>query len=125
MRIEELEERLNDMQQAIELNRTSELGSSGKVIHQGDDLRELEMGSEGLMEAENNSFRTSGKGSDGKAATPEMSEETITTLKADNADLREQVEKLRQDLDANITAVGGGRNSWDGGSAGRGSWGSD
>ena len=47
-------------------------------------------------------------------------------LTAENADLREQVEKLRQDLDANVVSAGGNRNSWDGnGSMGRGSWGSD
>ena len=45
-------------------------------------------------------------------------------LTQENTDLRNQIEKLRQDLDNNIAAAGGGRNSWDG-SAGRGSWGSD
>ena len=40
----------------------------------------------------------------------------------ENAGLRDQVEKLRQDLDANVASVGAGRTSWDGS---RGSWGSD
>jgi len=42
------------------MNRTSELGSSGKIIHQGDDLGELELGSDGLASAGNNSYRVSG-----------------------------------------------------------------
>ena len=45
---------------ATGLNRTDELdmgmGSSGKIIHQGDDLRSLEMGSDGMIEPANNSF---------------------------------------------------------------------
>ena len=60
MRIEELEERLGDMhQQTMGLNRTSELDSSGKIVHQGDDLRSLEMGSDGMIEGANDSFRVS------------------------------------------------------------------
>lgn len=43
-------------------------------------------------------------------------------LTQENSDLREQIEKLRQELESNQTVAG--RNSWDG-SAGRGSWGSD
>ena len=38
----------------MEMNRTSELGSSGKIIHQGDDLRSLELNSEGQLEMGNN-----------------------------------------------------------------------
>ena len=59
MRIEELEERINDVQNTLDLNRTSELGDSGKVIHQGDDLRGLELGSDGAMEGASNSYRVS------------------------------------------------------------------
>ena len=47
-------------------------------------------------------------------------------LTQENAELREQVEKLRNTQEANIAGADGGRNSWDGGaSMGRGSWGSD
>jgi len=38
----------------MEMNRTSELGSSGKIIHQGDDLRSLELNSDGQLEMGNN-----------------------------------------------------------------------
>ena len=51
---------------AYENNRTSELGlpkslgSSGKVIHNAtDDLRSLDMGSDGLIEPADNTFRVS------------------------------------------------------------------
>ena len=56
MRIEELEEQI-EQQQDLGLNRTSELGlgSSGKIIHQGDDLRSLEVGSDGIIDHPDNS----------------------------------------------------------------------
>ena len=66
MRIEELEEQIAEMEVAYENNRTSELGlpkslgSSGKVIHNAtDDLRSLDMGSDGLIEPADNTFRVS------------------------------------------------------------------
>jgi len=33
MRIEELDERLTEVQQSMDMNRLSDLGSSGKVVH--------------------------------------------------------------------------------------------
>ena len=61
MRIEELEEELLEVQNTMGNNRTSELelGSSGKIIHHGDDLRSLEMASDGMLSANNGSFRVS------------------------------------------------------------------
>jgi len=71
-------------------------------------------------------FKTAGNNSDkvGGDHANLQQEQTIEMLTAENAELREQVEKLRQDLDANVVSAGGNRNSWDG-SMGRGSWGSD
>ena len=62
MRVEELEEQLGEMQQAMtdQHNRTSDLNlgsSGGVVVHQGDNLRSLEMGSDGNMDGD--SFRVS------------------------------------------------------------------
>lgn len=118
MRIEELEENLAEQRQTLDLNRTSELGSSGKIIHQGDDLTSLELGSEP------GSARFSA--ADGGTPTKNdlQTEQTIAMLTQENADLREQVEKLRQDLDESVATAGGGRASLEG-SVGRGSWGSD
>ena len=49
----------------------------------------------------------------------------LDTLKSENAELRKQVEKMRQELEQSSAAMGSGRNSWEGASQGRGSWGSD
>ena len=55
-----------------------------------------------------------------------MLETEVGSKEARIEELGEEITKLKQDLDQNVSAAGGvsGRNSWDG-SVGRGSWGSD
>lgn len=119
------------MEVAYENNRTSELGlpkslgSSGKVIHNAtDDLRSLDMGSDGLIEPADNTFRIGDQTQPALNLNTQHTDEEIASLVQENTELKELVEKLRQDLDAAGVAAGAGRNSWDG-SMGRGSWSSD
>ena len=59
-----------------------------------------------------------------EAAVGQNESQAVDELRTENEQLKVQIEKLKQDLDANVASVGAGRTSWDG-SMGRGSWGSD